>query len=99
MAGETQMSAAHVWLTAGQWRARAGSALPHRQRRGSDPHRWSRPDRLAGKYAPLVPVLAELITRADTSLCDNARILGQLDRARQRFAAIRLPAGPTGASR
>jgi HD domain len=50
--------------------------------------------RLADKYAPLVPVLAELIARADTPLCDDAkaRILGQLDRARQRFAAIRLPA-------
>ena len=57
-------------------------------------------DRLADKYAPLVPVLAELIARADTPLCDDAkaRILGQLDRARQRFAAISLPADPTRAS-
>jgi HD domain len=48
-------------------------------------------DRLAGKYAPLVPVLAELIERPDTPLSDDvkARIFGQLDRARQRFAAIR----------
>jgi hypothetical protein len=60
----------------------------------------SRVGRLADKYAPLVPVLAELIARADTPLGDDAkaRILGQLDRARQRFAAIRLPADPTRAS-
>jgi hypothetical protein len=47
--------------------------------------------RLADKYAPLVPVLAELITRPDTPLGDNVKagILGQLDRARQRFAAIK----------
>jgi hypothetical protein len=57
-------------------------------------------DRLADKYAPLVPVLAELIARVDTPLCDDAkaRILGQLDRARQRFVAIRPPAEPTRAS-
>jgi len=57
-------------------------------------------DRLAGKYAPLVPVLAELIARADTPLGDDAktRILSQLDRARQRFAAIRRPADPSRAS-
>jgi HD domain len=56
--------------------------------------------RLADKYAPLVPVLAELIARADTPLGDDAkaRILGQLDRAGHRFAAIRLPADPTRAS-
>jgi len=47
-------------------------------------------ERLASKYAPLVPVLAELIDRADTPLSDAAKahILGQLDRARQRFEAI-----------
>ncbi len=46
--------------------------------------------RLAGKYAPLVPVLAELIARPDTPLSDEvkARILGQLDAARRRFATI-----------
>jgi hypothetical protein len=57
-------------------------------------------DQLASKYAPLVPVLAELVARADTPLGDDAkaRILGQLDRARQRFAAISLPADPTRAS-
>jgi HD domain len=46
--------------------------------------------RLAAKYAPLVPVLADLIARADTPLSDGAkaRILGQLGTARQRFAAI-----------
>jgi hypothetical protein len=48
-------------------------------------------DRRVGKYAPLVSVLAELIERPDTPLSDDieARIFGQLDRARQRFAAIR----------
>jgi 5'-deoxynucleotidase YfbR-like HD superfamily hydrolase len=47
--------------------------------------------KLADKYAPLVPVLAELIARPDTPLSDDAktRILTQLDRARQRFAAIK----------
>jgi hypothetical protein len=46
--------------------------------------------KLASKYAPLVPVLRELITRPDTPLSDEvkARILRQLDRAEQRFAAI-----------
>lgn len=46
--------------------------------------------RLAGKYAPLVPVLRELIARPDTPLSDDAKahILGQLDRAAERFAAI-----------
>jgi hypothetical protein len=45
---------------------------------------------LADKYAPLVPVLAGLITRPDTPLADEvkAHILAQLDRAGQRFAAI-----------
>ena len=47
-------------------------------------------ERLASKYAPLVPVLAELIARPDTPLDDDVKehILSQLDRARQRFAAI-----------
>ena len=47
-------------------------------------------EKLASKYAPLVPVLVELIGRADTPLSDDAkaRILGQLDRAGQRFEAI-----------
>jgi hypothetical protein len=46
--------------------------------------------RLAGKYAPLVPVLAGLIAAPDTPLSQEAkaRILGQLDAARQRFSAI-----------
>ena len=54
-------------------------------------------DRLATKYAPLVPVLAELISRSDTLLSGEAkdRILGQLDRARRRFAAIKSTADPT----
>jgi hypothetical protein len=52
-------------------------------------------DSLAAKYAPLVPVLRDLIGRPDTPLSDDVkrRILGQLDRAAQRFAAIR-PEGP-----
>ena len=47
-------------------------------------------DRLAGKYAPLVPVLREMIARPDTPLSDQAkaRIIGQLDLAAERFAAI-----------
>ena len=52
-------------------------------------------DSLAAKYAPLVPVLRDLIGRPDTPLNNDVkrRILGQLDRAAQRFAAIR-PGGP-----
>jgi (p)ppGpp synthase/HD superfamily hydrolase len=51
--------------------------------------------RLADKYAPLVPVLAELIARPDTPLSAAAkeRILAQLDRAADRFAAVRGGAG------
>jgi hypothetical protein len=47
--------------------------------------------RLAGKYAPLVPVLAELIARPDTPLSAAAkeRILDQFARAADRFAALR----------
>jgi hypothetical protein len=46
--------------------------------------------KLAGKYAPLVPVLTDLITRPDTPLPDDvkARIVAQLGRASQRFTAI-----------
>jgi HD domain len=46
--------------------------------------------RLAGKYAPLVPVFREMITRPDTPLSSDAKelILRQLDRAEQRFTAI-----------
>lgn len=46
--------------------------------------------RLARKYAPLVPVLTELIGRPDTPLAPHvkARILVQLRTAQQRFAAI-----------
>jgi hypothetical protein len=49
--------------------------------------------RLAARYAPLVPVLRELIARPDTPLSDQvkARILAQLDQAGQRFAAILSP--------
>jgi hypothetical protein len=45
---------------------------------------------LAAKYAPLVPVLRDLIARPDTPLSSEAkqRILDQLDRAAERFAAI-----------
>ncbi len=48
---------------------------------------------LAGKYAQLVPVLRELISRPDTPLDETARqrILAQLDRAAERFAAILPP--------
>ena len=55
-------------------------------------------DRLAGKYAPLVPVLREMIARSDTPLGDQAKahIIGQLDLAAQRFAAIRPSAGQRG---
>ena len=50
--------------------------------------------KLAAKYAPLVPVLQELIALPDTPLDAPARqrILAQLDQAADRFAAI-LPAG------
>lgn len=53
-------------------------------------------DRLADKYAPLVPVLREMITRPDTPLNDQAkaRIVRQLDLAAGRFAAIRSPGRP-----
>jgi hypothetical protein len=46
--------------------------------------------RLARKYAPVVPVLAELAARADTPLTDEVkvRILGQLDSAARRFEVI-----------
>jgi (p)ppGpp synthase/HD superfamily hydrolase len=46
--------------------------------------------RLAAKYTPLVPVLADLVARPDTPLSEQVKalILSQLDRARQRFAAI-----------
>ena len=46
--------------------------------------------KLAGKYAPLVPALCELILRPDTPLETDVKdmIAGQLDTARERFAAI-----------
>ena len=51
--------------------------------------------RLADKYAPLVPVLRDLIARPDTPLDAPAKqhILAQLDRAAGRFAALQ---GDTG---
>jgi hypothetical protein len=51
--------------------------------------------RLAQKYAPLVPVLAELATRADTPLTDEVkvRVLGQLDSAARRFEVINAASG------
>jgi hypothetical protein len=51
--------------------------------------------RLASKYAPLVPVLRDLIARPDTPLDAAAKehILSQLDRAAERFAALRGDAG------
>lgn len=50
----------------------------------------------ARKYAPLVPVLADLIARQDTPLSyrAKARILRQLDSARERFAAIASATAP-----
>ena len=47
--------------------------------------------KLAGRYAPLVPVLRELIARSDTPLDAAAKehILSQLGRAADRFAALR----------
>jgi HD domain len=50
---------------------------------------------LADKYAGLVPVLRELISRPDTPLDERARrrVLEQLDRAEERFAAILPPGG------
>ncbi len=53
-------------------------------------------DRLAGKYAPLVPVLREMIARPDTPLGDEAkaRIARQLDLAAERFSALRSPGEP-----
>jgi hypothetical protein len=52
-----------------------------------------RVEKLAGKYAPLVPVLRDLIARPDTPLEPAARerILNQLDRAEERFSAILPP--------
>jgi (p)ppGpp synthase/HD superfamily hydrolase len=49
-----------------------------------------RQTRLARKYRPLVDVLRELIARPDTPLTDEVKehILGQLDRAEERFDAI-----------
>lgn len=46
--------------------------------------------RLARKYAPLVPVLADLIARPDTPLAPavKARILGQFIAAQERFAVF-----------
>jgi HD domain len=46
--------------------------------------------RLAAKYAPLVPGLRELIARPDTPLSEAAKahIIGQLDRAQDRFTAM-----------
>jgi hypothetical protein len=53
----------------------------------------SRSDKLRGlatKYAPLVPILLDLVARPDTPLADDVRehIAGQLALARTRFAAI-----------
>jgi hypothetical protein len=55
----------------------------------------SKVGKLAGKYAPLVPVLKELIARSDTPLSDEvkAHIVGQLTRAEQRFAMIQPASG------
>jgi transcriptional regulator with XRE-family HTH domain len=51
--------------------------------------------KLARKYAPLVPVLADLVARPDTPLAApvKARILSQLLKAQERFTALTQPAG------
>jgi HD domain len=51
--------------------------------------------KLAAKYAPLVPVLRDLVARPDTPLDAAAKkhILAQLDRAEERFSAVRGDAG------
>jgi HD domain len=51
--------------------------------------------RLADKYAPLVPILRDVIVRPDTPLdaAVKEHILAQLDRAAARFAAVRGDAG------
>jgi hypothetical protein len=53
---------------------------------------------LATKYAPLVPVLREMIGRTDTPLSNEVKqhILDQLGRAAERFAAIRPADQPAG---
>src|SRR3984957_6468725 len=53
---------------------------------------------LAGKYAPLVPVLRGLIAQPDTPLDAAARqhILAQLDRAAERFTAVLPSSGSSG---
>jgi hypothetical protein len=50
----------------------------------------SRHVRLATKYAPLVPIFRDLISRPDTPLSEPVKqhILGQLDSAQERFEAI-----------
>jgi hypothetical protein len=57
-------------------------------------------ERLAAKYAPLIPVLRDAVTRPDTPLSSAARqrILAQLDRCAERFAVI-LPPGPPPGNR
>lgn len=57
-------------------------------------------EKLASKYAPLVPVLRELIARADTPLSGEVKrqIMGQLDRAQQRFAVIAAAQDPPPAN-
>jgi HD domain len=51
--------------------------------------------KLAGKYAPLVPILREVISLPDTPLGAEAKqhIATQLDRAEERFAAVLPPGG------
>jgi hypothetical protein len=54
--------------------------------------------KLAGKYAPLVPILRELVGLPDTPLDAEAKqhILSQLDRAADRFAAVLPPDEASG---
>jgi hypothetical protein len=70
----------------------------HRQRGRADPHHRAQAGKLAGKYAPLAPVLRELILRPGTPLDPDVktRIAAQLDNAAGRFAAIRHGPAATG---
>lgn len=46
--------------------------------------------RRAGKYVPLLPVLRDLVLRADARLEDDVKLMiaGRFDKAGDRFAAI-----------
>jgi hypothetical protein len=54
------------------------------------PHHPAEPAKAAGKYLPLLPMLRELVLRADTPFEDDVKrmIAGQFDKAGVRLAAI-----------